>query len=446
MNISIFGTGYVGLVTGACLAESGHHVYCVDVDEEKIDLLNSGQIPIYEPGLKDLVSRNLTAERIHFSTDPHVAINHANLLMIAVGTPTNKDGSSDLQHVFTVAKQIAEIMEDSKIIVTKSTVPVGTSDLIKQIIEEALLNKKKKIDFHLVSNPEFLKEGDAVNDFMKPDRIILGCDDEFTEQILKSIYAPFNRNHDCCIVMDIKSSELTKYASNAMLSTKISFMNELSHIAERVGADIEQVRIGIGSDSRIGYSFIYPGIGYGGSCFPKDIHALSNTAKAHGYDTRILNAVREVNSDQKKALIDKILFHFKGNVTDRVFGLWGLSFKPKTDDMREAPSRIIIECLMELGAKIKAYDPVAMEECKRIYSNQPNLSLCSTKNEAIQGSDALILATEWKAFWSPDFSLMKKLLKTPVIFDGRNLYDPCELEELGFSYYAIGRGKQSMPN
>ena len=307
MNISIFGTGYVGLVTGACLAESGHDIYCVDVDKDKIDLLNSGQIPIYEPGLKDLVSRNLAVERIHFATDSEAAVNHA---------------------------------------------------------EETLSKMKKRIVFHVASNPEFLKEGDAVNDFMKPDRIILGCDDELTEKTLKSIYAPFTRRHDCCIVMDIKSAELTKYASNAMLASKISIMNELSHIAERVGADIEQVRIGIGSDSRIGYPFIYPGIGYGGSCLPKDIRSLSSTAKAQGYDTRILNAVEEVNQEQKKALIDKILFHFKGSVTDCVFGLWGLSFKPKTDDMREAPSRIIIETLTELGAKIKAYDPVAMKECE----------------------------------------------------------------------------------
>jgi len=446
MNISVFGTGYVGLVTGACLAESGHDVYCVDVDTDKIDLLNSGQIPIYEPGLKDLVSRNLAAERIHFSTDSEVAVNHAKVLMIAVGTPTDQDGTVDLQYVIAVTKTIAETMEDSKIIVTKSTVPVGSAHLIQQTVEETLFKMKKKINFHVASNPEFLKEGDAVNDFMKPDRIILGCDDKFVEQTLKSIYAPFTRSRDCCIVMDIKSAEFTKYASNAMLASKISIMNELSHVAERTGADIEQVRIGIGSDSRIGYPFIYPGIGYGGSCFPKDIRALSSMAKAHGYDTRILNAVEEVNQKQKKVLIDKILFHFKGSVSDCVFGLWGLSFKPKTDDMREAPSRIIIETLTELGAKIKAYDPVAMEECKKIYSDQPNLSLCKTRNETIQGSDGLIIATEWKSFQSPDFFLMKQLLKSPVIFDGRNLYDPDELEQLGFSYYAVGRGKKSQPS
>ena len=443
MKISIFGTGYVGLVTGACLAESGHDVYCVDIDEEKIDLLNSGQIPIYEPGLKDLVSRNLAAERIHFSTDPVDAVNHARVLMIAVGTPACEDGSVDLQYLNSVTKTIAETMEDPKIIVIKSTVPVGTSHLLKQTMEETLLKTKKRIDLHVASHPEFLKEGDAVNDFMKPDRIIFGCDDEFSEQTLKSIYAPFTRRHDCCIIMDIKSAELTKYASNAMLASKISIMNELSQIAERVGADIEQVRIGIGSDSRIGYSFIYPGIGYGGSCFPKDIRALSKSAKAHGYYARILNAVEEVNQAQKQALIEKILFHFQGNIDNLVFGLWGLSFKPKTDDMREAPSRVIIETLIKLGAKIKAYDPVAMEQCMRIYADEPNLSLCKTKDEAINGSDAVIIATEWKTFWSPDFSIMKELLKSPVIFDGRNLYNPNELEELGFSYYAIGRGKKS---
>ena len=443
MNISIFGTGYVGLVTGACLAESGHNVYCVDVDKGKIDLLNSGQIPIYETGLKDLVKSNLAAGRINFSTDSTVAINHAKVLMIAVGTPTDEDGSADLQYVLTVAKKIAETIEDSKIIVTKSTVPVGTSHLVKKTLEEILIERGMKINFHIASNPEFLKEGDAVSDFMKPDRIILGCEDEYTERVLKSIYAPFNRSHDRCIVMDIKSAELTKYAANAMLATKISFINELSQIAERVGADIEQVRDGIGSDSRIGYSFIYPGIGFGGSCFPKDIRALSRSAKATGYDPIILNAVETVNKAQKKALIEKILFHFQGNIDNLVFGLWGLSFKPKTDDMREAPSRVIIETLIKLGAKIKAYDPVAMEQCMRIYADEPNLSLCKTKDEAINGSDAVIIATEWKTFWSPDFMLMKNLLKLPVIFDGRNLYNPNELEELGFSYYAIGRGKKS---
>ena len=357
MNISIFGTGYVGLVTGACLAEVGHDVYCIDVDKDKIDLLSSGQIPIYEPGLQDLVKSNLSAKRIHFSTDAEEAIKRAKVLMLAVGTPTDKDGSADLQQVIAVAQTIAESMEDEKIIVTKSTVPVGTSFLVKQIIEETLISKEKRIDFFVASNPEFLKEGDAVNDFMKPDRIILGCDDKYTEHILKSIYSPFNRSHDRCIVMDIKSAELTKYASNAMLATKISFMNELSQIAERVDADIEQVRDGIGADSRIGYSFIYPGIGFGGSCFPKDIRALSQSAKAQGYTPKILNAVEAVNETQKNVLIDKILFHFNGNIQDHVFGLWGLSFKPKTDDMREAPSRVIIEALCKLGAKINLLGP-----------------------------------------------------------------------------------------
>jgi len=442
MNISIFGTGYVGLVTGACLAESGHDVHCVDVDKDKIDLLNSGKIPIHEPGLKDLVFRNLATKRIYFSTDSEKAIKHAKILMITVDTPTDADGSSNLQYVMAVVKKISGKMEDPKIIVTKSTVPVGTADLIKKTVEATLAERGKKIDFHVASNPEFLKEGDAVNDFMKPDRIVLGCDDESTELLLKSIYAPFNISHDRCLVMDIKSAELTKYASNAMLATKISLMNELSQIAERVGADIDQVRVGIGADSRIGYSFIYPGIGIGGSCFPKDVRVLSRMAEAHGYDTKILNAVEAVNQAQKKTLIDKILFHFKGNVQDCVFGLWGLSFKPETDDMREAPSRVIIETLTELGAKIKIFDPAAMKNCKKLYSNQSNLSFCKHKNQALNGSDALIIATEWKAFWSPDFSIMKELLKAPVIFDGRNLYNPSELEQLGFSYYAIGRGKK----
>ena len=442
MNISIFGTGYVGLVTGACLAEVGHQIYCVDVDKNKIDLLNAGKIPIYESGLKDLVSRNLSGKRIHFSTDSGAAIKHAKILMIAVGTPTDEDGSADLAHVMTVAKKIAEKMEDSKIIVTKSTVPVGTAHMVKTIVEKTLAKRGKKIDFQVASNPEFLKEGNAVNDFMKPDRIILGCDDEHTEKTLKSIYAPFNRSHDRCITMDIKSAELAKYASNAMLATKISFMNELAQIAERIDADIEQVRDGIGSDSRIGYSFIYPGIGFGGSCFPKDIRALSGMAKAHGYDAKILNAVGKVNEAQKKTIMDKILFHFEGNIKGRVFGLWGLSFKPKTDDIREAPSIVLVDSLIKQGAKIKVYDPVAMENFKKLYSDQSNLIFCSHRNQALEGSDALIVATEWKAFWSPDFSVMQELLKSPVIFDGRNLYDPSELEQLGFSYYAIGRGKK----
>jgi len=445
MKISIFGAGYVGLVTGSCLAESGHDVFCVDVDAGKIDLLNTGQIPIYEPGLQDLVTTNLKAERIHFSTDAAIAIEHAEVLMIAVGTPTNKDGSADLKHIVTVATKIAETMENPKIIITKSTVPVGTSYMVKKTIEEILIGTGKNINFHVASNPEFLKEGDAVNDFMKPDRIVLGCDDEYTENVLKSIYAPFNRSHDRCIVMDIKSAELTKYASNAMLATKISFMNELSQIAERIGADIEQVRDGIGSDSRIGYSFIYPGIGFGGSCFPKDIRALSKTAQLYGYDPRILHAVDAVNEAQKTALIDKILFHFKGNVKERVFGLWGLSFKPKTDDLREAPSLVLVESLIELGAKIKAYDPVAMENCKKLYSSQSNLSFCKYRDQVLEDADALIVATEWKVFWSPDFSMIKKLLKSPVIFDGRNLYSPSELEQLGFSYYGIGRGTNIHP-
>jgi len=440
MNIAIFGTGYVGLVTGVCLAEAGHNVYCVDVDREKIKLLNSGQIPIFEPGLKDLVRSNLATGQIHFTTDASLAIKKAIALMIAVGTPMDKDGSADLQYVITVGRTIAENMDDLKVVVVRSTVPVGTVNLVKQTIQETLFKQGKKVDFHVAFNPEFLKQGDAINDFMKPDRFILGCDDKFSEQILRSIYAPFNRSHDRCIVMDIKSAELTKYASNSMLATKISFMNELSQIAERLDADIEKVRDGISSDSRIGYSFMYPGIGFGGSCLPKDIRALSKTAQEYGYETKILDAVTAVNETQKSILIDKILFHFNGSVQNRVFGLWGLSYKPKTDDMREAPSKVIIETLIELGAKIKAYDPAAMEECKQIFPNKPSLSICKTKDEALQGSDALIIATEWKVFWSPNFSVMKQLLKSPVIFDGRNIYDPDELEQLGFSYYAIGRG------
>ncbi len=441
MKISIFGTGYVGLVTGACFAEVGHEVYCIDIDKEKIDLLNNGSIPIYEPDLEDIIKSNISSNRIHFTTESDIAINNSNILMIAVGTPTDKDGSADLKYVIKVAEEIGEKIQDPKIIITKSTVPVGTAELVKDKIKTVLEKRKKQIRFSVASNPEFLKEGDAVNDFMKPDRIILGVDDAQTEKILRALYAPFNRSNNRCIAMDVKSAELTKYASNAMLATKISFMNELSQIAERVGADIERVREGIGSDSRIGYSFIYPGIGFGGSCFPKDIRALVNTAKNNNYNPKILEAVEIVNKLQKELLIEKILFHFKENIKGLTFAFWGLSFKPNTDDIREAPSIVLIDSLIENGAKINAYDPVATDNFKDRYLDQESINFCTTKDEALKNADALIIATEWKTFLSPDFQKIKERLASPLIFDGRNIYDPDTLEELGFTYYGIGRGK-----
>ena len=440
MKIAIFGTGYVGLVTGACLAEVGHRVWCIDIDKNKIDKLNQGQIPIYEPGLENIIKNNLNEEKIIFTTDSNSAIEKCEVIFIAVGTPNSEDGSADLKYVLDVAQEIGTKMDSEKIVVTKSTVPVGTAELVREVIIEKLNERNKNIYFDVASNPEFLKEGDAINDFMKPDRIVLGCETEKTEAILKSIYAPFNRSHNRSIIMDVKSAELTKYASNAMLATKISFMNELSQIAERVGADIEKVRYGIGSDSRIGHSFIYPGIGFGGSCFPKDVRALSKTAENSGYSSRILDAVQEVNDDQKKFLISKILFHYKNNIKDLTFSLWGLSFKPKTDDIREAPSITIVEELLKMGAKIKAFDPIAQDNFKKLFNN-PRIEFSNTKEEAIENSDSLIIATEWKSFCSPNFLEIKELLKEPVIFDGRNIYDPAEMDEYGITYYAIGRGR-----
>ena len=440
MKIAIFGTGYVGLVTGACLAEVGHSVWCIDIDKDKIDKLNQGQIPIYEPGLENIIKNNLNEEKIIFTTDSNLAIEKSEVIFIAVGTPNSEDGSADLNYVLDVAKEIGSKMDVDKIIVTKSTVPVGTSELVREEIKKKLQERNKKIDFDIASNPEFLKEGDAISDFMKPDRIIIGCESKETRDVLKSLYAPFNRAQDRTIIMDIKSAELTKYASNAMLATKISFMNELSQIAERVGADIEKVRHGIGSDSRIGHSFIYPGIGFGGSCFPKDVRALSKTAENTGYSSRILNAVQEVNDDQKKFLISKILFHYQDNIENVIFSLWGLSFKPKTDDIREAPSITIVEELLRMGAKIRAFDPIAKENFEKLF-NDPRIEFFDTKEEAINNADSLIIATEWKNFISPNFVTIKESLREPVIFDGRNIYDPSEMDKFGITYYAIGRGR-----
>ena len=441
MRLSIFGSGYVGLVTGACMAEMGNHVVCCDIDERKIDRLKNGELPIYEPGLDAYIARNLESGRIEFTTDVKKAVDHGLFQFVAVGTPPDEDGSADLKHVLAVAKSIGEHMDEYRIIVDKSTVPVGTADKVGEVIQKALDSRGLAVEYDVVSNPEFLKEGAAINDFMKPDRIIVGTDNPRTTELLKSLYEPFNRNHDRVISMDIRSAELTKYAANAMLATKISFMNELANIAERFGADIEQVRVGIGSDPRIGYHFIYPGAGYGGSCFPKDVRALAKSAADFGYDAELLNAVEEVNLRQKYRIYEKLQAHYTGELRGKTFALWGLSFKPRTDDMREAPSRVIMEALWDQGASVRAYDPEAMEEAARIYPDKNGLEFCDTAYGALEGADALVINTEWQEFRSPDFGVLKERLADAVIFDGRNLYEPETVERFGLHYYAIGRGR-----
>ncbi|MCB1850362.1 MAG: UDP-glucose/GDP-mannose dehydrogenase family protein [Gammaproteobacteria bacterium] len=441
MKVTIFGSGYVGLVSGACLADVGNEVVCVDIDQAKVDRLKRGEIPIYEPGLEQLVRTNQAAGRLSFTTDVVEGVAHGLFQFIAVGTPPDEDGSADLQYVLAVASSIGEQMNDYKVIVDKSTVPVGTADKVRARIAEVLQRRgESEIEFDVVSNPEFLKEGAAIDDFMKPDRIIVGTDNPRTSELLRALYAPFNRNHDRVIAMDIRSAELTKYAANAMLATKISFMNELANIAELVGADIEQVRIGIGSDPRIGYSFIYPGIGYGGSCFPKDVQALERSARELGYQARILESVEQVNYRQKAVLFDKIKRHFNGDLAGKVIALWGLAFKPNTDDMREAPSRVLMEALWQAGARVQAYDPEAMDEVRRIYPSRADLKLSNSPEEALAGADALAVVTEWKLFRSPNFDAIATALSAPVIFDGRNIYDPKFMKNKGFTYYAIGRG------
>ena len=440
MRLTIFGSGYVGLVTGACMAEMGNHVVCYDIDEDKIARLNKGEIPIYEPGLEAYIERNVEAGRLEFTTDAKKAVDHGLFQFISVGTPPDEDGSADLQHVLAVARAIGEHMDEYRIVVDKSTVPVGTADKVKAAILGELEKRGKPIEFDVVSNPEFLKEGDAIGDFMKPDRIVVGTDNPRTTELLKSLYEPFNRNHDRVISMDIRSAELTKYAANAMLATKISFMNELANLAERFGADIEHVRHGIGSDPRIGYQFIYPGAGYGGSCFPKDVQALAKSAADAGYDAALLNAVEDVNLRQKRRIFEKIHAHYDGKLKGKTIALWGLSFKPRTDDMRAAPSRVVMEALWEAGAKVRAYDPEAMQEAARIYPDQDGLELCDTAYGALDGADALVIITEWQEFRSPDFDQVKQALTEPVIFDGRNLFDPGLLQTMGIRYYAIGRG------
>lgn len=439
MKITIFGTGYVGLVTGTCLAEVGNEVMCMDIDQAKIDNLNKGVIPIYEPGLAAMVKENREAGRLQFTTDAVTAVKHGLFQFIAVGTPPDEDGSADLQYVLAVAKAIAENMTEYRIVVDKSTVPVGTADRVKALMQQTLTDRGLDLEFDVVSNPEFLKEGAAIADFMKPDRIIVGTDNPRTTELLKELYTPFNRSHERIIAMDVRSAELTKYAANAMLATKISFMNELANLAERLGADIEHVRNGIGSDSRIGYHFIYPGCGYGGSCFPKDVKALERMAKELGYQAEMLSAVEHINERQKHVLFDKIQRHYHGGIKGKTFALWGLSFKPKTDDMREAPSRVLLEALIDAGATVQAYDPEALAEAKRIYGDMAGLILCKSQNETLNNADALCVVTEWKNFWSPDFGQLKQKLNDAVVFDGRNLYEPKQLKAAGLSYYCIGR-------
>ena len=439
MKVTIYGSGYVGLVTGACLAQVGNEVLCVDIDAAKIDRLRQGESPIYEPGLTEMIRENLTTGRLQFTLDPAEGVAHGLFQFIAVGTPPDEDGSADLQHVLAVAESIGEHLSDYRIIVNKSTVPVGTADRVRGQVQHILDERDSNAQFDVVSNPEFLKEGAAIEDFMRPDRIVVGTDNPRTTELLRALYTPFNRNHDRILAMDIRSAELTKYAANSLLATKISFMNELSNIAERLGADIEHVRVGIGSDPRIGYQFIYPGAGYGGSCFPKDVRALERTALDNDYTPELLRAVEAVNFRQKRKLFDKISTHYQGQLRGKTFALWGLAFKPNTDDMREASSRVLIEALWEQGATVRAFDPQASKETARIYGSRDDLVLCDCAEEALQGADALAVITEWNLFRSPNFDLIRSSLKEPVIFDGRNLYEPNFLLKQGFTYYSIGR-------
>ncbi|MEO7478462.1 MAG: UDP-glucose/GDP-mannose dehydrogenase family protein [Lysobacteraceae bacterium] len=441
MRVTLFGTGYVGLVTGTCLAEVGNDVICVDIDQAKIDGLRRGVLPIYEPGLEEMVAANQSAGRLRFSTDAAEGVAHGDVLFIAVGTPPDEDGSADLRYVLEVARTIGKFLDRPAVVVDKSTVPVGTGDRVHEAIAEQLAARGATVKFDVVSNPEFLKEGDAVKDCMRPDRIVIGTDSAHAIEQMKRLYSPFNRNHERIVTMDMRSAELTKYAANAMLATKISFMNEMANIAERVGADIEMVRHGIGSDPRIGYAFIYPGAGYGGSCFPKDVQALGRIAKQHGYDAKLLDAVEAVNRVQKSKLFELVHRHFNGELKGKRFAVWGLAFKPNTDDMREASSRTLLAQLWEAGASVRAYDPEAMDETRRIFGERDDLVLCSTPADALDGVDALIVVTEWKAFWSPNFSELASKLHAKAVFDGRNIYDPVAVEAAGLAYYGIGRGR-----
>ncbi len=440
MKITVIGTGYVGLVSGACLAEVGNDVLCLDVDPAKIKILEEGGIPIFEPGLQEMVRRNVSAGRLHFTTDMEKAAHFGTIMFIAVGTPPDEDGSADMKYVTAAARNIGKYMTDYKVIVDKSTVPVGTADAVKAAVDDELRKRGVNTPFSVVSNPEFLKEGAAIEDFMKPDRIVVGCDDEQAALNMRALYAPFQRNHDRLIIMDIRSAELTKYAANAMLATRISFMNELANLAEKLGADIENVRKGIGSDPRIGYDFLYAGAGYGGSCFPKDVKALIKTAADDaGIDLKVLSAVAAANDAQKHVLGKKVKARFGADLKGRHFAVWGLAFKANTDDMREATSCEVIKDLLAAGATVTAYDPEAMDEARHCFPDQPNLSYAENQTTALEGAEALVIVTEWKEFRSPDFASIKKSLKSPVIFDGRNLYDPKFVRDQGFEYFAIGR-------
>src|SRR5690349_9068719 len=439
MKVTVIGTGYVGLVTGACLADAGNTVFCLDVDAKKIAKLNAGEIPIFEPGLEPIVKRNEQAGRLKFSTDIAASVAHGEIQIIAVGTPPSEDGSADMQHVIAAARNVGRLMEGYKVVVTKSTVPVGTADKVKQAIIEEHKKRGRGNDFTVVSNPEFLKEGAAIEDFMRPDRIIVGSDDPRAVALLRQLYAPFQRNRERIIVMSVRSAELTKYAANAMLATRISFMNEIANLAEAIGADIEEVRRGIGSDPRIGYQFLYAGAGFGGSCFPKDVKALQRTAQEAGRALRVVNAVEEVNEAQKHVLGDKIRTRFEDQLRGKTIALWGLAFKANTDDMREAPSLALIDDLVHAGATIRAYDPAAAHEAKRLFADSRSVTIVGGAMEAVQGADALAIVTEWQEFRSPDFAAIKKALKTPAIFDGRNLYDPSALKGQGLEYYPVGR-------
>ena len=446
MKVTIYGSGYVGLVTGALIADVGNDVLCVDVDETKVADLKKGIIPIFEPGLDDVIKRNVEAERLDFTTDMDRAVAHSEVQFIAVGTPPGEDGSADMQYVAAVAKTIGERMDGYKIVVNKSTVPVGTGDMVERVIADTLAERRTKADYAVISNPEFLKEGAAIEDFMKPDRIVIGTDDERATEVMRDLYTPFCRNRrDRLIFMSRKSSELTKYAANSLLATKISFMNELSNIADRLGADIEDVRVGIGSDPRIGYHFIYPGCGYGGSCFPKDVKALIATSRENGYPAELLQSVEAVNDRQKHVLFEKLTKRLGDDLSGKSFAVWGLSFKPNTDDLREAPSRVLIESILAAGGTVRAYDPVAMKEMRHVYPDEKRLTLVGTSMDTLEGCDALLINTEWREFRAPNFDKLKAALKTPLVIDGRNLYDPKDMLEAGIEYDCIGRPAQPKP-
>ena len=446
MKITVFGTGYVGLVTGTCLADVGHDVICMDVDAAKIDGLKQGEIPIFEPGLESMVLRNVEAGRLNFTTDARQAVEHGVLQFIAVGTPPDEDGSADLKYVLAVAGTIGEHMNDYKVIIDKSTVPVGTADRVTARVAEVLAERGERVDFDVCSNPEFLKEGAALEDFTRGARIVVGTDSEKVRERMRECYAPYNRNHEKLMFMDVRAAELTKYAANAMLATKISFMNEISNLAERLGADIEEVRRGIGSDPRIGYHFIYPGCGYGGSCFPKDVQALARTASQIGYEAELLTAVESVNKRQQVTLFDKLSRAFDGDLKGKTIAVWGLAFKPNTDDMRDAPSRTLMEALWAAGATVQAYDPEAMKECRRIYGERDELVLVADRQQAVKGADALVICTEWKEFRTLDGEWLKSQLGFPVVVDGRNLFEPAAMKAAGLMYYAVGRGDTLLLN